>query len=317
MRRLFIPFLFLFSATSAIAADLTFSNIVRCQPNNEDPKLNCDGGLSISGEESSTIVVSGAGKDPVNIRFNAGELDGQVFSNCPTAGGTITIVVHKRRTLFPSYRERKETTANGRTKTSRTNVYIDRGTVEAETSCANLRLILDGTNPVISFSVGEDSYTVPIRFQKWWVESGGFYAYSWARSEQLVTAKDSPKAGQTTVVFKRNGDRVGPSTGVTFIFHPADYPVIGWEFGTATGGDKSTSYYLGGTLRLIQFNDRSLVTVGAGISHVNITTYPGVKEGLSYASDDPILTGRVHYINRPYVSLGLGISFGGPSKPSQ
>ena len=311
-----------------------FSNIVNCtmgksvtDPTHpDDNKPKCVENLSVSGAELSTIIITGIESETANVVFSPGEgqrvviakpcmgKDGKAkkcepsdeLKPCDAPGKTFKIVVQKNRHFLPVWIARA-----GRDVQQR----FQKTTDDFTPTCDNPRFVIDAITPDLSFSVNDKAFTVPVRNQKWWLESGGFYAYSWARDEQLVTQNLTDEKGKSTirVVERRNGDRIGPSTGVTFVFHPGDFPEYGWEFGTSTANSK-TNYYLGGTLRLIQFNDRALLTIGGGVSHVSVTQFPSIDTTKVYEPDDPLLTGRTKYVNRPYVSLGLGINFGGPSQ---
>jgi hypothetical protein len=231
-------------------------------------------------------------------------------TQCDSPSRTLKIVVQKQRHFVPDW-------------FSQIGRAIKKTGTAPPVTCQHLVMRIDAISPDLTFSVDDKPFTVPIRNQRWWLESGGFYAYSWARDEQLVTRNATVDGvAKTQVVAQRPGDRVGPVTGVTFVFHPGDFPEYGWEFGSATNGGR-THYYLGSTLRLIQFNDRALLTLGGGISHVSVTQYPDIAlndakgNPIYYATDDPLLTGRTHYVNKPYISLGLGINLGGPQAKGQ
>lgn len=308
MRRYFVFVLLMICVASVRAADKAYSNVVQCDSSKGTvPNGECDTDLSVSGATLSSILISNlSGSGDVSVVLFPGEAKRQDLGNCPAPGRAFKFVVEKRRSFFPGWATRIG-------HTFRTPQAPDKP------SCENPRIILDATTPDITFAIGDKSYRVLIRHQRWWMETGGFYAFSWARDTNLVTVtEDVGGTSKIRVLRLEEGDRIGPTTGVTFVFHPGDYPEYGWEFGTSTSGDR-THYYLGGTVRLIQFNDRALLTVGAGLSHVRVTHFPDITltnpDGTTryYNSDDPLLAGRTHYVNKPYISLGLGITIGGPA----
>lgn len=160
--------------------------------------------------------------------------------------------------------------------------------------------------------------TIPLRYERWHVESGGFYAFSWARNEELVTSTTTVSGEAKTLVRERRvGDRLGPSTGVTFVFYKSDYPEIGLEFGTATSSGSPTSYYFGLVDRLLGIGDRAALTISGGLSRVGVRRYPGaIPDGPEKGVYDPTdarLTGRTKDLFKPYLAIGFGVSLGGPT----
>ncbi len=299
--------LFLFSVLSISAADKTYSNVVECNATKGTGTAGeCDAELAVSGAALSSILVTNLPAASVPVVLFPGETETFNLGQCAAAGGTFKIVVEKRRSILPGW-------------VTRLGHEFREPEGPEDPDCDNPRVVINATTPDLTFAVNGKSYRVLVRHQRWWMETGGFYAFSWARDSSLVTVTEDVNGTPMVRVLRiEEGDRIGPTTGVTFVFHPADFPEYGWEFGTSTTGDR-THYYLGGTIRLIQFNDRALLTVGFGLSHVNVTHFPDVTltkdDGTPrfYRTDDPLLTARTHYVNKPYISLGLGISIGGPA----
>lgn len=129
---------------------------------------------------------------------------------CPTPGGTFKIVVDKRRQLLPTW-------------ITHVGHRLNQPAAPPGPTCADPRLILEARTPDLTFAVGVRTYTVLVRHQRWWLESGGFYAFSWARDKELVTVtEDVDGKSKVRIEDIRQGDRIGPVTGVTFVFHPAD-----------------------------------------------------------------------------------------------
>lgn len=179
-------------------------------------------------------------------------------------------------------------------------------------------IIITNARPLTITVVDQEKGTsvvfhVPTRFERWRFDTGGVYAFAWARDEELVTVPvhgGDPNAPQTLVKVRRAGDSIGPATGVTFFFHPSNYPDYGFEFGTASNANRPNSYFLGVGGRLRTFGDHTLLTFATGVARVNVKSYQGITSGQTYASDDPLLTGRQRFVTVPYISLGLGVNFG-------
>jgi hypothetical protein len=274
-------------------------------------------GVMIAGGATASVAVTGVPGATVTVHVNTHERGGILaFPGVPVQGGTVALTFFKSRYLFPPYK----------TRSAGKNILrgMGIGRRPADAAAAPLQVVLDGLSQTVDISItsGAVSQNIPllVRWRPWSVETGGFYAYSWAHDEKLVTETfsidadgEGPNApeSRTRVVALREGDNIGPSTGVTFFFHPGNYPNVGFEFGTAANGNNPSSWFLGLGIRLLQPTDSSLLTIAAGISRVTVTSYPGIESGKDYATTDPLLTGSTHYTNRPYVSIGLGISFGG------
>ena len=276
----------------------------------------CDMGVSISGGTSASIELTGIPATTATVLVNTHERQGTLkFQNIPVTDGTTTLTVFKSRFFYPSYQVRNTGTNPFR--------MLGLGGRPAEASEAPLQVVLDGNARTIDVAVittgGSSNFPIWVQWRPWRVETGGFFAYAFAHSQELLTQTINvdpdgtgpmPSQARTKVVRVRTGDNFGPTTGVTFFFHPGNYANVGFEFGSATSGNDPTSWFLGLGVRLLQPSDRSLLTLSAGLSRVSITTYPGVVDGTDYDPTDPLLTGRRHYTNRPYISLGLGITFG-------
>jgi hypothetical protein len=303
-----------------------FVGVVRCSwPTNSDRLVECADGLTVTGDDSSTILLRGipsaATTATIEIRtaqFLGDATNGSTgtyhngvwrFDNVAIPTGELQIDVYKTRLLFPSY--------------PTTNHFgpIGFGLPREPSSRDTPSWIVVRSDHPLSITVSPNgslspvTFHIDLQFQRWHVDTGGFYAFSWARDQEIVTqavTQTDPKATpQSKVTALRAGDKTGPVTGVTFFFHPSNYPDFGFEFGMATNGNKPNSWFLGTGGRLRTFGDRTLLTIGAGVAHVSVKQYPGLKEGNTYDTADALLTGRQHYVNKPYVSLGLGISFGG------
>jgi hypothetical protein len=320
----------------------TFSEDVKCAWVAAPADLTCDGGLSVSGSSTSSITIHGV-SHPIRVIVDSGEEKPTVVDLTDADSDVVHVTVHKTRWLFPTYKR-----GSGK---SVFNLLMGPATLQStkkgETIPATAVHHISGVDhPTITVAVTDRetdastkveklvtrTFVIPFQFEAWRLESGGIYAYAWAHDQQLVTSTIKPAASQTAlpaitrVVAIRRGDEFGPSTGVAFNFHPANYPNFGWEFGTAVRGTADYAFFIGPTLRLLRLTDHALVTIGSGLSLVKVTDYPSISASTVaelpssvndikslptgfYVADDPLLTGRAHYVRRPYVSLGISLTF--------
>jgi hypothetical protein len=303
-----------------------FADVTHCQwTATVGQKIDCSPGLSLNGDEPSTISIDGLPPaDTISIVVETGGLfpiKGQMknrltFDRVPAKGRFARIDVYLPRIIFPRYPTDPGHWLAYNHVADPTKVTSDGNGELVQTPWVVMTYArpIDVTVIVPNGAGGEARhFQVQTRFERWHFDTGGFYALSGARNESLVTHPgkvDANNVAQTDVLIRRRGDRVGPTTGVTFVFHPSNYPDFGWEFGSATG-DRPTSWYLGGALRLRTFGDNTLLSISGGLSRISVLEFPAIEAGKSYSADDPRLSGRQHYVSAPYVALGLGVHFGG------
>jgi hypothetical protein len=313
------------SQSAAPNDNATFADVTRCKPGQADTSgslvaTDCTPGLSLNADEPSTISIDGLPASPTPVTvvvetgglFQAGGIEKSrlVFNNVPAPAGFVRIDVYLPRHIAPRY-----PTSGGNFWNSYRYVADPTALKSDGNPYQSPWIVMTYARPIdITVLTQKTAYhfEVQTRFERWHFDTGGFYALSWAREQSLITtsAPDVNGVPQTRVVTRRSGDQIGPTTGVTFVFHPSNYPDIGWEFGSATETSRPTSWYLGSAFRLRNFGDNTLLTISAGISRISVTEYPRVNEG-TYAADDPLLKGRQHYVAAPYIALGLGVHFGG------
>jgi len=323
----------------------TFSNDVMCQwkdipaKPNESPQieLTCSGGLSLSGDSTSSVTIQGL-KHPKRVVVDSGDKRRLTTADLLDLDSDVVhVTVHKTRWLWPTFAP----VAGSRTMFNAFKGVIP-DTSGKDIAATAVEHISEVDHPKLTVAVTDRrgkadeppitrTFEIPVQFEAWRLESGGIYAYAWAHDQQIVKTTVTPAAATglpalARVVAIRRGDEFGPSTGVAFNFHPANYPWFGWEFGTAVRGSADYAFFIGPTLRLLRVTDHALVTIGTGISLVKVTEFPGIvaatltdvpadfKKGDKvpagfYVADDPLLSGRTHYARRPYVSLGLSLTF--------
>ena len=147
-----------------------------------------------------------------------------------------------------------------------------------------------------------------IKYQQWFVDTGGFIVLTTTSDQELVT---STANGSVSVLKKRNKDRLTPGTGAVLDFHPANYPR--WaavQFGLATSQDRQLSYYLGTGYRLLEIGSNALATFAVGLAAVPSLRFPDVKVTDVRPQDDAALKGSTVYRFGPYISFSFGFRFG-------
>ena len=157
------------------------------------------------------------------------------------------------------------------------------------------------------------SFHIPVQWKAWVVEQGGFWAYSIARDEEIGKTLSEDKK-TATVSKRKQGDRVGPMTGVLANVHSGNYPMIGVEFGTAVDKDRGVSLRLGPNLRFQTLGENALMAIGVGMSVVHVRKFPDLKNGDMVPADDSRLNGVFHSRFAPYVSVSLAVNIGSSSK---
>lgn len=169
------------------------------------------------------------------------------------------------------------------------------------------------------------TFNVPISYQRFWLDAGGFFAFARREDEDLVkqalTGDDKDKVSVTAI---RRLKDLNPSTGIVVNVHPGNYPYLAWQFGIAAQQDRLPSYYLGMGLRAREIGRRGLATVAVGVAAVQSNRFTGLtftdKCGANkdipcriLPSDSILLTPQRKYALEPYLSISLGFSFGGVS----
>lgn len=167
------------------------------------------------------------------------------------------------------------------------------------------------------------SFSVDLVFQRWWVDIGGFYAFTQLRDQELVTeavpvAPAAPGAPapqpMTRVLRMREGDEWESMTGIMSTFFPANYPSFGISFGLADQSDRSQTYLLGLSGRLLGKRSSAVATFTVGCAAVPVRRFPGVTisdtPGMptTLRTDSPLLEGEVNYEIEPFIGITLGFA---------
>lgn len=192
-------------------------------------------------------------------------------------------------------------------------------------------LLLRGKSNLLTIEVRDaatsqhlKTFLVPIRYQRFWLDAGGFFAFARHVDEDVVkTSLTGTQQGSVKVTQIRQIKDVNPSTGIVVNIHPGNFPYMAAQFGIAAQQDRLPSYYLGFGLRAREFGKRSLATLAIGIAAVQSNRLNGLRLNGTAAdcgteercvilpADSPLLTPQRKYAFEPYVSISLGFSFGG------
>jgi len=189
----------------------------------------------------------------------------------------------------------------------------------SQPSPPNLPLLLRGKSEVVEvqFSFGpaeKKTFTIPIRYQRFWLDAGGFFVFARHVDEQLEFEDFS--STQTTRTVRRilKDTSTDPVTGIVINVHPGNTPVIAVQFGIAANQGKLPSYYLGLGVRAREIGKRGLATLGIGVAMQQENRFNLVDPGETLPSDSPRLQASKKYGFNPYLSISLGFSFGGVSE---
>lgn len=209
---------------------------------------------------------------------------------------------------------------------------------KAETSYVNVSgidmpsvpLLLRGKSELVTVEVsdGDDgayhqTFNAHIAYQRFWLDAGGFFAFSRETNDDLIKDPPTTDGGKATVKVTqiRTIRDLNPATGIVINIHPGNIPYLAAQFGIAAQQQRQPSYYFGGGVRLREIGKRSLATLAAGLAAVQTTTFPGLTAVPKDANgnrvvpaDSPLLTGHTQYHFEPYFSISLGFSFGGVSE---
>jgi hypothetical protein len=168
------------------------------------------------------------------------------------------------------------------------------------------------------------SFEVPIVYQRFWLDAGGFFAFT-RRSDQtldLATIPATPANGNTPatpemrkVVGIHREISVEAASGIVINVHPGNYPYLAFQFGIAANQGKLPSYYGGIGLRAREIGKRGLATLAVGVAMQQEQRYPNLGVNQQYDPTSDLLKGKAKYgLTFPYISISLGFSFGGVSE---
>lgn len=284
-------------------------------------ELVCLGGLRLGGQEASVIKivdlspkarvtvlsaeeVSSTGRDSAGEIRCPGEIHEEKKANtnrysCDQVlitGDSALVAVHLPRAVKPSYGPRVE-------ELRRSNRLT-------------LSVVLKGKSPVILVRVkkGEEvaSAFVPVAYQRWAIESGGFYAVSNVTDHELVTVPDEAIEGQSQARVLRiaNEDDQSQESGLFINFIPRNYQSFGFGLGFAVASDRAPTIFFGPTLRLRTLGERGLAAVWGGWNSRYAKRFPGVVVGDVLPAGSPLLDGDEEYKGGWFLGVQLGFSFG-------
>ena len=181
-----------------------------------------------------------------------------------------------------------------------------------------VNLFMRGRSEVaaVQFDLGSGdvkTFIIPIRYQRFWLDAGGFFVFS-RRTDQQLDAVVVPDSTPELKVVRaiRSETLIEPNTGIVINVHPGNYPVLAIQFGIAASQGRSPSYYLGLGLRAREIGKRGLATIAVGAAMQQEQQYPLMQVGDIVRSDSTLLQAKQRYgITFPYISISLGFSFGG------
>jgi hypothetical protein len=179
-------------------------------------------------------------------------------------------------------------------------------------------LVVSGQSPLLLIRVDADgkrvTFPVVLVYQRWYFDTGGFFAFMKARDEELVT--ENAPDNQVKVLQRRRVGNAGTATGISFNVHPGNYPEMGLQFGLVHNNDRAPSYFLGATGRLRSIGRTALMSFSAGYAESQVKTFPGVAVNGIYPSDHALIRGQTRYTARPYLAVGVGINLSSLSQGS-
>ncbi|MBV8544180.1 MAG: hypothetical protein JO088_05485, partial [Acidobacteria bacterium] len=179
-------------------------------------------------------------------------------------------------------------------------------------------LVLRGKSSLLTVQVIRGNrmktFSIPIRYQRFWLDAGGFFVFSKVRDQFLEQEDVQGEPTKTHILARKNNESIRPATGIVLNIHPGNLPIYAFQFGISAADNRLPSYYLGIALRARELGRRALATVGAGIGLQQEDRFPFVANGDVRLKTDPALTATRRYAIQPYFSLAFGFSFGGVSE---
>lgn len=273
--------------------------------------------IYISAASVSRITITTGVTAPnhlLTVQVNAGEIstDKSVGPICVTktfksAPDKIVISIHKARAMAPTYAGLSISKLLGSENTK------GEGCREQFGDDQNINFLTRGESPSLQIYLKTDTEVktieVPIRYQRWFVDTGGILIFSTLNDQELIKKTDG---GKTTVTGTRKHDKLTPETGAVLDFYPANYPQWAFQFGLVSNGDRQPSYFIGSGYRLRELGSRALATVSAGFIARQTLRFPDLVTSPPPASngDDPAQKGISTYRLGGYIALSFGFKFG-------
>ena len=251
----------------------------------------------------------------LTVEVSAGEIsrDKSVGRICATktfrsAPDKVVISIHKARSMSPTYASLSISELLGSAKNG------GGGCSEQFGDDQNISFLTRGESPSLQILLRTETEVktieVPIKYQRWFVDTGGILIFSSLNDQELIKKTDS---GKTTVTGTRKHDKLTPETGAVLDFYPANYPQWAFQFGLVSNGDRQPSYFIGTGYRLRELGAKALATVSAGLIARQTLRFPDlVTSPTPPASngDDPAQKGVSTYRLGGYIAVSFGFKFG-------
>jgi hypothetical protein len=313
-----------------------------CKYNDTNP---CAAELYVNADQISTLTITNLPKGKATVRITAGE-----EFTCTAAGYNIATYENVPDTLiFPLVMKRpfreffSGSTAMATARAQRfynmvkddKEVFCPKGEEDVRARpdtvkvppVASLPLYMRGKSQVLEVEfdyadhVEHKTFTLPIYYQRFWLDAGGFFAFT-RRSDQTLdlltiaatTGTDATPEKRQVVAIHREIS-VEAASGIVINIHPGNYPYLAFQFGIAANQGKLPSYYGGIGLRAREIGKRGLATLAIGVAMQQEQRYPNLVVREKYDPTSDLLKGKAMYgLTFPYISISLGFSFGGVSE---
>lgn len=229
--------------------------------------------------------------------------------DAPGAPDKVVISIHKARSMSPTYANVPIAELLGSARNE------GEGCSEQFGDDQNINFLTRGESPsltiLIRTSTEVKTIAVPIKYQRWFVDTGGILIFSTLNDQELIKKTDS--GGKTTVTGTRKHDRLTPETGAVLDFYPANYPQWAFQFGLVSNGDRQPSYFIGTGYRVRELGAKALATVSAGLIARQTLRFPDLVTSPTQPvsnGDDPAQKGISTYRLGVYFALSFGFKFG-------
>lgn len=229
----------------------------------------------------------------------------------PGRGGTVSIGVYKGRRVHPIY---------GGTFASSENAYRALRTKDDLRPRKGLSLLASGSvsQVLVRVRVVEDktlaTTTVPLGYERWGFETGGFFAVTTLTDERLIQQTNpdanAPASEKVEILRVTDAEKISQETGIFLNFIPRNYPALGLGVGFSSNSGRPLSAYFGPSVRLRSFGQRGIANFSTGLAMRSVRRFPGIDSGDKVPDSSPLLAGQDEYHVAPYFLLQLGFSFG-------
>jgi hypothetical protein len=317
---------------------------------NRKQRYECDeGAIEVSALEQSTVRVE-LPKGIEKVCVTAGErwsipdlnqdcVDYSVSECRPPA--VLQVDLYRERLLNPAYAggQNRNPAGNGADgvpspmrHVRRAHYYLRGAEGPCDASCCaeNLSLLLSGKAGPLKIDLWgtepgggaryAQSLTVDLLFYRFLLDVAGFYALRHSGDEELVTRdRVLVQQGEDPVpqkeIVRLDAPSETSSSGIMLTFFHRNYPSAGLSLGFAYPEDRSPTYLLGLSWRILSLGPSAMATFTAGYAWAHQRSYPGIEEGMTFDATDPRLTGDLDYEAEPFVGVALGFAL--PSRPSK